>query len=599
MPVQPQCQMQQNLQYSLVVDERYQLLDSEETKTLSMLSNNSDIDIFEPQKIPILPVQKLNSTEFRPVTHIEIIRPNPSNAKQCTSRRVTGANRVVPMITSERPFACKECDAKFKRVHALKKHMRNVHNEPGAISYPCSFCTMVFNNRGNMLRHVLRIHQGLRRFICGLCGSRYGQNQDLRHHLKMKHELDMPVISCSDKKSVNEIYVLPPIDQLPESHPHAEKINKLVAIEKEKIARFNQVQSSNGTEDESTKPLLPISTAPVSTSIPPVSTVFPPTPSPPPAPLLPPPPPSTLPPPLPLLPSSPPILLPNLTSPSPDISEIQISQKLVTLYRCGVCLIDFLERDLLELHIVETHKIKPALKCDTAVVKPAIPDAPIAKSQLPGTDHSTLNTLSPLTTVLNETTINAASKQISGKYLKDLADHKRQHLGVKPFACSECGAKFLRQRELVRHKMTHSGVKKYQCPTCDKTFTRLDQLKMVHMRCHETSSEPAPFVCVKNHKCVICNKAFALEIYLKSHLKTHQKQHSYVQCPKCPRRFATQQTLLVHDEKFHTRLQKHKEDKKKKIIDMPLLESEIDMTDMDVGLLEDDVLGLKRFLLIM
>jgi hypothetical protein len=67
---------------------------------------------------------------------------------------------------------------------------------------------MVFNNRGNLLRHFLRIHRGLRRFICGLCGARYGQNQDLRRHLKAKHQVDMPVISCVDKKAVSEVKLL-------------------------------------------------------------------------------------------------------------------------------------------------------------------------------------------------------------------------------------------------------------------------------------------------------------------------------------------------------------------------------------------------------
>lgn len=49
----------------------------------------------------------------------------------------------------------------------------------------------------------------------------------------------------------------------------------------------------------------------------------------------------------------------------------------------------------------------------------------------------------------------------------------------------------------------------------------------------------------KNHHCPICDKAFALDVYLKSHLKTHKKQDGYIQCPKCPRRFASEETLQV------------------------------------------------------
>lgn len=90
-------------------------------------------------------------------------------------------------------------------VQALKKHINTVHCGPGAVSHACGSCPMTFNNRGNLLRHFLRIHRGLRRFICGLCGARYGQNQDLRRHLKAKHHVDMPVISCVDKKAVSEV----------------------------------------------------------------------------------------------------------------------------------------------------------------------------------------------------------------------------------------------------------------------------------------------------------------------------------------------------------------------------------------------------------
>ena len=99
---------------------------------------------------------------------------------------------------------------------------------------------------------------------------------------------------------------------------------------------------------------------------------------------------------------------------------------------------------------------------------------------------------------------------------------------------------------------------------------------------------------MKAYQCSICNRTFALESYLKLHLKTHQKQGGYVQCPKCPRKFTSQQTLEVHDEKFHARLQKCKDaSKKKNSNDLPLLESEIDMNDMDVGLLGEDLLNDK------
>jgi hypothetical protein len=49
----------------------------------------------------------------------------------------------------------------------------------------------------------------------------------------------------------------------------------------------------------------------------------------------------------------------------------------------------------------------------------------------------------------------------------------------------------------------------------------------------------------KNYHCPLCDKAFALEVYLKTHVKIHEKQDDYVQCSKCPRRFASKETLQV------------------------------------------------------
>jgi hypothetical protein len=45
------------------------------------------------------------------------------------------------------------------------------------------------------------------------------------------------------KHSVFQIYVLPPIDKFPKSHPHAEKINKIVAEEKSKLEDVSEVLS--------------------------------------------------------------------------------------------------------------------------------------------------------------------------------------------------------------------------------------------------------------------------------------------------------------------------------------------------------------------
>ena len=294
-----------------------------------------------------------------------------------TCQGLAGLQEHLRIHTGERPFSCKECSATFKRIQTLKKHVRNVHHGPGATSHPCSSCKMVFNNRGNLLRHYLRKHVDLRRFICGLCGSQYGQNQDLKRHLKVKHHLEMPVISFPHKKSANEIYVLPAIDKIPESHPHAEKINKIVAAEKEKLLKFNIFTSDSKTRntsdssvDISPSALLPTHVLQPSLSL--LSVPVPPSSCPAyttPLPIQPQPPP-----PSPQTPSPPPLL------PSP------VKPNVLTLYRCGFCFADFLDGALLTHHIEYDHKETPAVQSVKITEVPSSPFEPQVPENSPVTE---------------------------------------------------------------------------------------------------------------------------------------------------------------------------------------------------------------------
>jgi hypothetical protein len=92
--------------YSIVHgSEKYELLgpSSQERKKTELKDNN----FCDEQKADYVLTSvnmpcKQKTTSVKPVTHIEIIRqkPNTLKMKHGASRRVTGANRVVPFITS-------------------------------------------------------------------------------------------------------------------------------------------------------------------------------------------------------------------------------------------------------------------------------------------------------------------------------------------------------------------------------------------------------------------------------------------------------------------------------------------------------------------
>lgn len=118
---------------------------------------------------------------------------------------------------------------------------------------------------------------------------------------------------------------------------------------------------------------------------------------------------------------------------------------------------------------------------------------------------------------------------------KDMHDHQRTHNNERPFLCSECGLRFVRNDYLVIHMRRHKGEKPYKCKFCGKGFPRATDLT-VHERYHTGE---------KTHLCTICGKGFQRAYNLLVHMRVHTGERPY-ECPHCNKKFAQGNDLKAH-----------------------------------------------------
>lgn len=172
-------------------------------------------------------------------------------------------------------------------------------------------------------------------------------------------------------------------------------------------------------------------------------------------------------------------------------------------------------------------------------------------------------------------------------YLSMLTRHVRLKHNTseeKPM-CKICGKLFTRHSSLVRHMQVHTNEKPYICNKCDASFRRLLLLKhhvqKVHEGknphfCTECNLEFKSYESLYNHKrfihlqklnigdinptklqyaliCKLCNEIFSKTSELQQHISNSHADVSYpyFECPQCPRKFVSKQSLYCH-KPMHT-----------------------------------------------
>ncbi|KAG8453132.1 hypothetical protein GDO86_004814 [Hymenochirus boettgeri] len=150
-----------------------------------------------------------------------------------------------------------------------------------------------------------------------------------------------------------------------------------------------------------------------------------------------------------------------------DPTEASNSASIQAFYKCGICCIDFANRNELRKHLAG-HPADQRYTC------------------------------------------NDCDRTFSCNYF--LVRHQRTHTGERPFVCTQCNKSFKCSSVLYRHQRTHTGELPFKCDVCMKSFCQKSTL-VIHLRTH-TGERPYP--------CQMCSRSFCSSSALARHEQTHR-----------------------------------------------------------------------------
>lgn len=86
----------------------------------------------------------------------------------------------------ERPFVCNKCDSRFGQRSDLNKHVRSVHLR--IKPFQCEHCGLKFSHRGNQIRHQAVVHDKKKPFACSYCTFTFAEKSNLLKHCQAVHK---------------------------------------------------------------------------------------------------------------------------------------------------------------------------------------------------------------------------------------------------------------------------------------------------------------------------------------------------------------------------------------------------------------------------
>ena len=87
-------------------------------------------------------------------------------------------------FTGLEDVSCDLCTYSTARMGNMRRHVLAVHQ---GVRFPCNLCNYRAPDKGSLLRHTRGVHQGIR-YYCDFCPYSATQKGNLKKHQEMKHK---------------------------------------------------------------------------------------------------------------------------------------------------------------------------------------------------------------------------------------------------------------------------------------------------------------------------------------------------------------------------------------------------------------------------
>ncbi|XP_049625375.1 zinc finger protein 467 [Suncus etruscus] len=444
-----------------------------------------------PRHLPLLP-GPFPQPDFGPLATTYKLEPEAPGP-------VAGLALASWTPTSEKPYACDECERRFRDQLTLRLHQRlhrgegpcacpdcgrsftqrthmllHQRSHRGERPFPCSECEKRFSKKAHLTRH-LRTHTGERPYPCAECGKRFSQKIHLGSHQKTHTgERPFPCPEC-EKRFRKKTHLIRHQRIHTGERPYQCTQCARSFTHKQHLLRHHRVHDAAVRSPRpSEMPALPGSTVPQ-----------------------------------------------NPPGPKPFICT-----------QCGLC---FDWKNNFATH-QQQHGSEEQRPFGCNECTSADPAAAAAANTLTSPD-SLMTT--PCARASERTTCCPDCGR-SFAHGQHLARHRRTHTGERPFACAQCGHRFGSRPNLVAHARAHSGARPFACAQCGRRFSRKSHLGR-HQAVH-TGSRP--------HSCAVCARSFSSKTNLVRHQAIHTGSRPF-SCSLCGKSFS-RKTHLVRHQRIHT-----------------------------------------------